>query len=254
MRNDYRTWLEAEGYSGNTISTQCSHASRIEATYGNLDQHYATDRLEGVLRSLRYTSDDARRGSPNPSKVAVGGDIYKSLASFRSAVGLYRRFRDQTTDGPDETVPAETDRPLPVDRTRGTDTLTRERIGLERDLQKALRQRIEQLERGLVIIDEGVERVVPSGYIDITARDAEGVTVIIELKAGTADRAAVGQILSYMGDIVDEEATANVRGILIAHAFDARAKAAARMVPSLMLRSYAVQFSFRDPLRADQHD
>ena len=97
-----------------------------------------------------------------------------------------------------------------------------------------------------MIIDDGAERPVPSGYVDITARDTAGTVVVIELKAGTADRTAIGQVLSYMGDVADEE-DALVRGILVAHNFDARAKAAARVVPNLTLRSYAVRFSFGDP-------
>lgn len=43
-------------------------------------------------------------------------------------------------------------------------------FGLERDLQRALRNNIEQLERGLKIIDGGKERKVESGFIDITVR------------------------------------------------------------------------------------
>jgi len=132
-------------------------------------------------------------------------------------------------------------------RIRSQETDPGQRVGLERDLQKALRREIEQLEPGLTIIDEGVERYVPSGYIDITARDRNGNTVVIELKAGTADRAAVGQILSYMGDVAEEDSSA-VRGLLVAHDFDAKSKAAARMVPNLGLRSYAVRFAFLDPV------
>jgi hypothetical protein len=72
-------------------------------------------------------------------------------------------------------------------------------FGLERDLQNALRANIEQLEEGLKISDGGKEQIVPSGRIDITAEDQRGARVIIELKAGTADRDAVGQVLSYKG-------------------------------------------------------
>ena len=72
-------------------------------------------------------------------------------------------------------------------------------FGLERDLQMALRANIEQLEPALTITDGGSERIVESGRIDITARDKDGCTVVIELKTGVADRDAVGQIRSYMG-------------------------------------------------------
>ena len=113
-------------------------------------------------------------------------------------------------------------------------------------MQAALRIEIDQLERGLTIIDDGAERSVDSGFIDITARDASGRTVVIELKAGPAGQRAVAQILSYMGDVAAEEESGKVRGILVASSFDAKSKAAARMVPSLILRKYSVRFLFSD--------
>ncbi len=114
-------------------------------------------------------------------------------------------------------------------------------FGLERDLQRALRLNIEQLESGLKILDGGNERSVPSGRIDITTEDERGATVVIELKVGEADRDAVGQILSYIGDIDDEKP---VRGILVAGDFTKRAISAARVVPRIELRRYSFRFSF----------
>ena len=67
---------------------------------------------------------------------------------------------------------------------------------------------------------------------------------MIELKAGTARRNDVGQVLSYMGDVSEEEPGEDVRGILVAGDFDKKARAAARVVPSLSLRAYSVCFSF----------
>jgi RecB family endonuclease NucS len=115
-------------------------------------------------------------------------------------------------------------------------------FGLERDLQKALRDHIEQLEPDLTIIDDGKEQIVPVGRIDITARDRDGVTVVIELKAGPADRDAIGQILAYMGDLM--VSAKSVRGILIAGEFSARAIAAARAAPNIRLVRYGFRFSF----------
>ena len=56
-------------------------------------------------------------------------------------------------------------------------------FGLERDLQKALRANIGQLETGLKIVDGGTEKNVPAGRIDITAEDPGGTTVVIEVRA-----------------------------------------------------------------------
>lgn len=115
-------------------------------------------------------------------------------------------------------------------------------FGLERDLQAALRANIEQLEHGLKIVDGNKEQTVESGRIDITAQDRNGATVIIELKAGTADREAVAQILAYMGDLM--RTGKPVRGILVAGDFPPRTYAAARAVPNLQLKKYGFQFSF----------
>lgn len=121
-------------------------------------------------------------------------------------------------------------------------------VGLERDLQAALRHAIEQLEPGLEIIDDGAERSVASGFIDITARDAQGAIVVVELKTGTARQGAVAQVLSYIGDIAEEEPDQAVRGLLVAGDFDKKAGSAARVLPShvLSLRSYRVRFEFKD--------
>ena len=117
------------------------------------------------------------------------------------------------------------------------------KFGLERDLQRALRLNIGQLEPGLQIIDGGGEMNVAAGRIDITAEDNKGRLVVIELKAGTAQPNAVAQVLSYMGSI---DAGRPVRGILVAHDFHERVVHAAKAVPNLSLKAYSFQFSFED--------
>jgi RecB family endonuclease NucS len=115
-------------------------------------------------------------------------------------------------------------------------------FGLERDLQLALRKYIDQLEPGLKIADDGKEQTVESGRIDITAEDSSGTTVVIELKAGPADRETIGQVLGYMGDMMMTKKS--VRGILVAGDFPAGTIAAARAVPNLQLKKYSFRFSF----------
>jgi len=116
-------------------------------------------------------------------------------------------------------------------------------FGLECDLQQALRANLGQLEPGLKIVDGDKERVVESGRIDITAEDETGTAVVIELKAGTADREAIGQILSYMGDL-QAQGKEKVRGILVAGNFTPRATAAAKAVPNVALQKYGFKFTF----------
>ena len=116
-------------------------------------------------------------------------------------------------------------------------------FGLERDLQKAVRTNVSQLEPGLEVVDGGRERRTDAGNIDITAKDAEGQIVVVELKAGTANPDAVAQILSYMTAVAEKDG-APVRGIIVAGEFHKRVVMAARAVPGLTLKRYAFQFRF----------
>ena len=117
---------------------------------------------------------------------------------------------------------------------------------LERHLQAELRREIGQLEAGLQIIDDGLERSVESGFIDILARDESGALVVIELKAGSAKREAVGQIAGYMGDLMPEEPDTAVRGILVAADFDKSCRSGVRAIPKLGLKRYRFSFKFEE--------
>ncbi len=116
---------------------------------------------------------------------------------------------------------------------------------LEKDLQAALRKNIEGLEPGLKIVDDDRERAVEGGRIDITAEDKEGRIVVIELKAGKAKPASIGQIQFYMQSLAEEEQKA-IRGILVAGDFDKKVIVAARGISNLELKQYSVSFSFKN--------
>ena len=227
MKPEYQKWLKEQGLADTTIQTQIDRAKRVEKHYNDLDEHYNHDQLRSVIVELTYTAEDQRRGKSNPSKIPIEGNILDSLASLKNAIQRYCKFRRETSEVADEATEEHA-----------------QLLGLERDMQTALRRSIEQLEPGLEIIDDGVERSVSSGFIDITSKDTMGKIVVIELKTGIARQKAIGQILSYMGNIADEEPDAEVRGILIAADFDKKTRAAARAVPALSLRAYRVNFEF----------
>jgi len=237
---EYERWLQAQKYQSNTIAAQLHRAGRVEEFYGDLDEHFKADQLGSVIAALVYSTEDRRRSRPNPTKIPFQGDPYNNLASYRDAVKRYQKFRiGQLDAGVMDGLPV-------IKPTPDEENEPGQRIGLERDMQAALRSKIDQLEPGLKITDEGAERSVESGFIDITASDASGEVVVIELKTGVASQRAIAQILSYMGDVALEHDNTKVRGILVAADFDAKAKAAARMVPNLSLRKYSVNFKFSD--------
>lgn len=233
----YSEWLRRAVPSEVTWRTKLSELRRIEAHYGDLDALYDQDELQSLLDTLTYSSDDERREVPNPSKLQISGNIRNNLASYKSALQKYARFRQE--------VEVEATRPLlAVPMVEALPSEDERTFSLERDLQAALRRSIDQLEAGLEIIDGGTERSVASGRIDILAQDRSGTPVVIELKAVRAPRDAVAQTLAYMGDIQDEMGK-QPRGILVAPDFDAKTLSAARVVPSLTLMTYSFAFTFQ---------
>lgn len=71
--------------------------------------------------------------------------------------------------------------------------------------------------------------------------------MVIELKAGDADRQVCGQIQAYMGWVKANVAgEREVRGIIVAQDFTERAKLAATEVPALALKKYRISFMFSD--------
>jgi hypothetical protein len=232
---NYRNWLAAQNYQSGTITAQMHRAGRVEEYYGDLDALYNEDRLEGLIAELNYTTQDRRNNRPNQTKIPFEGNAYNNLASYRDAVRRYRRFLEDDSDIPESEVFATEPSPEPE---------VAQTIGLEKDMQAAIRQNISQIEQGLRITDGGRERSVETGFIDITAEDSESIPVVIELKTGVAGQRAVAQILSYIGSVMEEEGIDNVRGILIASEFDRKARAAAKVVPNLTLMRYQFSFQF----------
>jgi hypothetical protein len=242
MRPEYKKWLADQKYQENTQNAQLHRVKKVEEYYGNLDEHFLNGTYQQIVDSLQYSSNDERSNKPNPSRIKFEGNIRKNLQSYKDAVIRYKTFlKDNSFD---EGVPTVQNA---VEKASLYADDKQQRLSLERDMQAALRNNISCLNESLNIIDDGAERAVESGLIDILCEDDYSI-VVVELKAGKADSRAIAQILGYMGDLMIEE-DKPVRGILIAHEFDQRAKSAAKAVPNLSLKRYSIEFKFTDDVR-----
>jgi hypothetical protein len=129
-------------------------------------------------------------------------------------------------------------------------------ISLEADIEDALVSNLAQLESGLRLYRENDRTgqqfrinfdANKQGRIDILATDTSGDFVVIEIKAGEADRDVCGQIQGYMGWVKQHLAgQRRVRGVIIASDFTVRAVYAAKVVTDLSLKRYQVSFRFID--------
>ncbi|PWE30360.1 DUF91 domain-containing protein [Pararhodobacter marinus] len=244
MHLDYPDWLRDAVPTDSTFRTKLSELRRVEAAYGDLDALYDEDELAALIDTLSYSSEDARRGRPNPSRLEITGDLRNNLASYKSAVAKYQRFRqDMESEAAHATL-----RRMAPDASDEPGEPPGRILSMESDLQRALRDALGDLEPGLEAVDEGGEKIVPSGRIDILARDAAGGLVVIELKAVCARREVLGQIAGYMADI-EAETGARPRGLIIAPDFHPATVSGARMIDGLDLKRYAIRFGFSDMRR-----
>lgn len=113
-------------------------------------------------------------------------------------------------------------------------------LNYEKELKCLLRDQLEKMEPGLVAADNGRERAVKSGKIDITAKDANGHFVVIELKVGPCPAGAIEQVLGYSADL-EEETGVPCRSVLVAAEFSQRQRSAAKRAKEMHLVTYRVE-------------
>lgn len=115
-------------------------------------------------------------------------------------------------------------------------------ISIEKDLQIYLSNRLSEIEPGLILI--GTEYGTSAGFIDILCKDGTGNYVVIETKAGKAKDAALGQILGYIGALIEDGIKERIRGILVASDFDNRIVYASKAIQNISLTKYSLSFKF----------
>jgi RecB family endonuclease NucS len=115
-------------------------------------------------------------------------------------------------------------------------------ISIEKDLQNYLSNRLNEIEPGLTLI--GTEYGTAAGFIDIFCKDKNGNYVVIETKAGKAKDAALGQILGYIGALIESGIQEKIRGILVASDFDNRVLLASKAIQNISLTKYNLSFKF----------
>jgi RecB family endonuclease NucS len=142
---------------------------------------------------------------PGPTTVSQEGDVirvYRPASDESLVIVLQEVFEDSVLELVDEAV--------------------LERDGAERQIHMLLERAPETIETGLVVLER--ERFTDTGPIDLFCRDADGRTVVVEVKRTRAVAAHVEQLTRYCERVDLDPAHAPCRGILVAPEIAPQAK------------------------------
>ena len=111
MREEqFRSWLTTHrNLSERTIGSRISNCRTVERHEGDLDSQFDQDKLQDLTRRLTYSSNDQVANHPARHNIPIHGNVYNGTATLRSAVSLYKQFREQENEG-DETLIADQSR------------------------------------------------------------------------------------------------------------------------------------------------
>ena len=207
------------GGKATSLASYNVNLRKIDKAVGGIDEYIAAHGMEGFTAWLRENGEAAFK--PYASNVRTAGNAYVRF-----------RLDAQIPEGEAE-----------IEATPEENAATV--FKFERELQQAVRSQLSTLEGGLSEQDGGSEESFATGRSDILARDAQGIGVVIELKAGTCPKGAIEQALGYAQDWI-ESGESRVRVMVVAGAFTPRQRAAAKRIPDLQLKTYHLAVQFQD--------
>lgn len=240
----FEAWMRRRTPNSGTIGSRVSNLKRVEDAYGDLDAHYQRDGLAEVLGELVYSpNSEELRGN---SRIKIDGNVYNGLATLRSAVTLYRKFRTALQAASPSPLAAGAKEATWVESLKDAENSISVTLSLD-ELSAQLRRHIAQQSGNLTFIQG---EPVP-GRTVMHGHDNTGASVAVELLTRRATRDDAARFVEDLGHY-EEQKGADVRGILVAIDFDPGALFLARKVQSLQLVQCTLGVAFHaiDPAGA----
>jgi hypothetical protein len=99
LKEDFCNWLLVKKYDNTrTIGSRTANCARVCEYEGDLDEHYAKDACEALIKSLSYSAEDERLKRPQKHKIPIDGNVRNGTATLKQAVRLYAKFKDAIKD------------------------------------------------------------------------------------------------------------------------------------------------------------
>lgn len=107
MREDaFRSWLSTAPRKNNgrpldarTVGSRFSNCRTVERYEGDLDQQFDQDHLRGLLERLKYSTEQEKQKRPAAHRIPINGSVRNVTATLKSAVSLYKQFREDRVEG-----------------------------------------------------------------------------------------------------------------------------------------------------------
>jgi Endonuclease NucS len=116
--------------------------------------------------------------------------------------------------------------------------LMRRRRVAERHIEQVILHHLEEIEPGLTLV--GRQLTTPVGRLDLLCKDAAGTYVVLEIKRAQGTDRVVGQILRYMGWVIETKGPA--RGIIIVQSSDPRLSSAIQAATNIQIKEFRMVF------------
>jgi hypothetical protein len=119
--------------------------------------------------------------------------------------------------------------------------VTERRQLAEQNLEDFMVHQLEEIEPNLKLVSRQLS--TPAGRLDLLCQDKEGNYVVVELKRHLGTDQVVGQILRYMGWVMENYRTDSVRGIIVVAKKDPLLSYAVAAVPNIQTKTFRLSIS-----------
>ena len=99
---EFEDWLTThKGYGTGTVRSRVANCKRVEEFYPKgLDNLYAEGAFDKLIAEFNYSTDDKAHKRPQRHMVPINGNnIREGSATYKAALGLYKKFLDSAVPG-----------------------------------------------------------------------------------------------------------------------------------------------------------
>lgn len=248
MEQQFKKWLLKRGYSETGAANSYSRA------IPQISEHYSQNTGKNIdifsISDQKLISQIAHDYSQSGKFSKFG---YEQHSRYRAAISRYAEYFvhknenfNETSDNEDNIEPStETEIGVEIDIAS-----TQTNFAYERDLQTTLCAQISELFPDYKIFGEsnlGVEYSIGGKRVDVLLEHTgTGDLLAVELKSGTADFKAFGQISMYLGLLNNHFTEKSVSGVIVAGRIDESLRQACETTDKVSLKIYRMSIELEN--------